>query len=760
MSSAAPLAAPPAPRFAQVALPLPLRTLFSYHIPDELLGLCRPGGLVLVPFGKGTRQGIVWELSDEAAWSGGEIKPLADLLGEEPVLDEAQRHLVDWMARYYLHPIGLTAWTALPPWVEGERKLRAVWLGSARPAEKSQALERIPANLRELAAAVAQRSHGLLDSTLAGKFGRPGLERRLRQLAAGGWLALEEQWSVPEGGRRRERPLVEELPLTPPPRLNDEQQICVETIRHALERRRFAPFLLHGVTGSGKTEVYFQAVETCLAQGRQALLLLPEIALTPQLAGRFRARFREGLALFHSGQSESRRREEWLRVKRGEAPVVAGARSALFAPLERLGLVVVDEEHESSYKQEEGLPYHGRDMALVRARRAGAVVVLSSATPSLESLANAASGKYALLRLTRRATGAPMPRVELSDLTQATREKRLIPGHLLGPDLTSAMEETLAAGRQVLLFLNRRGYAPALLCPRCGFSFQCPHCSVALTYHATPHPSLRCHYCDFRQPARDVCPRCGQQSLSRFGPGDQRLEKEVRERFPEARCARLDRDSVASGGAGAMEDILEQFAEGTFEILLGTQMVAKGHHFPGVALVGVVLADLGLNQPDFRAAERTFQLTAQVAGRAGREDVSPGRVVVQCHDPSHYALRAALSQDVERFRQLEEPLRREAGFPPFGRLALIRFSCEDRAAGELFKSRTRGWMPQVPGVTWLGPVESPLFKLRNWFRWQILVKEAAGGRRLHGALEGFLALATAESGPVRLEINVDPQSFQ
>ncbi|MBF0624768.1 MAG: primosomal protein N' [Magnetococcales bacterium] len=735
--------------FAQIALPVPRRSLFTYAVPEDLRPGCRPGCLVLVPVGRTRRVGVVWSVGEYPHWEG-DIRPLAELLGNEPLLDPSLLHLLDWIARYYLQPIGSVVAVALPGHLGFDRKRRVVW----RQGDPGS----LPPRLRPLAEAVRVRARGLTEETLARRFGRQGLEEGLRNLARQGMVSLEEVWRPRHQEETEAIPDGETLPtVLPGPELNSQQAQCTAALEEALEQGAFASFLLEGVTGSGKTEVYFRAVERCLAGGRQALLLVPEIALTPQLTRRYRARFSQGLAIFHSGLGDRRRFDYWQEIRRGEARVVIGARSAIFAPFHRLGLVVVDEEHDGSYKQEGGVPYNARDMAVVRARQAGAVLVLGSATPSLESQVNVERGRYRLLRLTGRATGAELPRVTLVDLKAPEVRDAMGPGRLLSPLLRQAMVEELAAQRQVLLFLNRRGYAPSLLCRRCGAVITCRNCSVALTLHKS-RARLVCHYCDHQRPVEEVCANCGQLSLFHFGFGTEQLEEETRSLFPDVAVARLDRDTAGGKGPG-LEEILGSFRDGRVRILVGTQMVAKGHHFPNLSLVGVVLAETSLWQPDFRSAERTFQLVTQVAGRAGREGI-PGRVLVQTYDPAHYALQAAANHDVAAFARTERAFRQEAGYPPFQRVALLRFSTPRLEEGELLAGRLRAQLPREAGVRFLGPAPAPLHKLRGRFRWQVLAKEAIPGT-LHGALTRLAALADqliAGRG-LRLELDVDPYSF-
>ncbi|MBF0262144.1 MAG: primosomal protein N' [Magnetococcales bacterium] len=732
--------------FAQVALPIPKRTLFTYAIPDHLV--VEPGSVVLVPVGRGHRTGVVWEIVDQPTWREGAILDIVATQGDLPLLGADLLFLLDWMSRYYLASIGTVAAAALPGEIAFQSRIRVIWRGGdAEPSD-------LPERLRPLAERIRRRKEGLSLETLADAFGRQALVAPLRALVERGLVIRETLWHAP-------LPDLKPSVSIPGPAntvrldLTDEQQLCVDRFHAALLQKTYAPFLLEGVTGSGKTELYLRAIERCLELERQALVLVPEISLTAQMIQRLQVRFADSLAVLHSGLTATQRPREWWRIRQGLARVAVGARSALFAPFADLGLVIIDEEHDPSYKQEGSLPYQARDMAAVRAKQCGAVLILGSATPSLESLANVQAGRYRHLHLTRRAGGGAPPRVEAIRLGDPELRRQMGKDGLIAPPLRQAMEETLDAGRQVLLFLNRRGFAPSLLCYRCGQAISCPHCSVTLTLHKN-RARLLCHYCDYSRDPMDICPSCGQLSLYHFGPGTQRLEEESRALFPDARIARLDRDAVSSN-AHLLDETLEAFRAQRLDILVGTQMVSKGHHFPGLALVGVVQAETTLHQPDFRAAERTHQLLIQVAGRAGRES-RDGRALVQTLDPDHHAVAAALGT-LDDFVAREMAFRQQAGYPPFRRLALLRISSGMQADGEGYCRVLRAALPELDEVIFLGPAPAPLFKLRNRHRWQLLIKEREGGR-LHRALPGLMRLAERLAGPrIRLEIDVDPQMF-
>ncbi|MEO5379103.1 MAG: primosomal protein N' [Magnetococcus sp. DMHC-6] len=744
--------------YAQVALPIPKRTLFTYLLPVALEESAQLGSLALVPFGTSHRVGIIWRLDPLPQWQEGVIRPILDILGDGPLLDQNLRDLLDWISRYYIRPLGSVVAAALPGHLLFDRHLRISWRSDQDPA----AIEQLSPSLRPLALAIqSHKRGGMSRENLARTFGTAHLELRLRKLLQQELITLEEDWRprhrLGKPKEKEETDVFLETDPLPPPTPTPEQEVCAQALLVGLYSAQFSPFLLQGVTGSGKTELYFRLVEACLALDRQALLLVPEISLTPQLMHRFRKRFQKKLAVFHSGLSSRQRYLFWHQVRCGEAQVAIGARSALFAPFKRLGLIVVDEEHDSSYKQEEGgIPYHARDMAVVRAKACQATLILGSATPSMESLANVRNGKYHPLFLTKRATGSQLPKVELVNLLHPKARENRPSTALIGTRLVQSIQNTLDQERQVLLFLNRRGFAPSLLCHACGQTIYCRHCSVTLTLHKS-HNKLICHYCGYLQAVEDVCTVCGQMTMAPFGPGTEQVEEEVRGLFPKARVVRLDRDSVQAQG-GDPQGVLEAFEQGMVDILVGTQMAAKGHHFPGLALVGVILAETTLFMPDFRAAERTFQMLTQVGGRAGREEV-PGEVLIQTLDPSHYALQAALTHDVAAFAKIEMHSRAQIGYPPEGRLALLRFSGPNQKGVIDSCSRLKNRLPTSADAEFFGPAPAPIEKIRNRYRWQLLIKEKPGGR-LHRVLLPVLELAENQAVPgLRIEVDVDPQSF-
>ncbi len=547
---------------------------------------------------------------------------------------------------------------------------------------------------------------------------------------------------------------IERQPVTPHA-LTAMQQEALAPIKAAISARTFSPFLLFGVTGSGKTEVYLQAVAQTLAQEQSALLLVPEIALAAQLEAGLRARFGEQAAVLHSALSDGERVDQWQQVLQGHARIVLGARSAVFAPLSHLGLIIVDEEHESSYKQEDGLSYQGRDLAVLRARQERCPVVLGSATPALTSYHHAVSGKYQLLQLPERVSPHPLPQVQVVDMKAEAqpREHPLFSGVLL-----SAMRQNLEQGRQTLLYLNRRGFASFMQCQDCGHVLECKHCHVSLTLHRSRN-QLLCHYCGFHQRPDTLCPSCGSAKVTGRGLGTERIEEEIAQLFPAARVARVDSDS--SGNRRHLLKLLQAMQQQEIDILVGTQMIAKGLHFPQVTLVGVLWADAGLSLPDFRAGERTFAQLTQVTGRAGRGE-NPGRVIVQTYQPEHYAIRLAQAQDYTGLFAEEMVLRRQLGYPPFSRLVNVRLSGlqerEVEQAATAIAAFAREFSPKG-AVAVLGPAPAPLSKIKDRLRWQVLLK-SADARSLHALCDRFVQQKTKFCPrSVSMQIDVDPENM-
>ena len=723
---------------ATVAVAAPLAKPLSYRIPEELRERARIGVRLRVPLGRRRVVGFLLSLAE--AEEAPELKPVAEVLDDAPLFSEKLVSFFERAAAYYHHPIGEVIRTALPAGLGGERPPAIVHerilIAAGRSDEPSGALQRAILSL--------VRSRGRISlAALREQF--PSPHAAVRRLAELGFLEVEES------ERRRDPFLDQPVAMEESPEPTAEQRQALEAIAAARQDGGFAPFLLHGVTGSGKTEVYLQAIADVINAGRQALILVPEIALTPQLVGRFRSRFCAGgvgLAVLHSALSDGERYDAWRAIARGEVQIAIGARSAVFAPLPDLGIVVVDEEHEGSYKQQEGWRYHARDLALLRAQMAGAVVLLGSATPALTTYHRAQSGVTGYLPMTGRVLQRPLPAVELIDLREATPES----GSVLSPPLAAALGESLERGEQSLLLLNRRGFAPYLLCADCGHTFRCPNCEITLTFHQRQR-LLRCHYCDHSVPPPESCPECGGSQLLPEGAGTERLEEELGERFPQARVARMDRDTT--GHKGAHQALIERMTQGEVDILIGTQMIAKGHDFPAVTLVGVIGADSTLNFPDFRSAERTFALLTQVAGRAGRGE-RPGRVLIQTYAPEHYALQCAAAHDYGAFYAEEAACRQELGYPPFGFLVNLVLSSLDPARVEKAAAALADSLQAAaPEVEVLGPAPCPLSRLRGKSRFQILLKapQRLPLQRLLGRLD---ALRRTIPAAVALAVDVDP----
>src|SRR5829696_4840585 len=676
-----------------VSLPLPLFRTFSYRIPEGLSGSVEPGSRVLVPFRNKREIGIV--LGDAEAREGIKYKDVIAAPDDAPSLDAPMLALCRWIAEYYLVPLGVALRCALPAALTGA--------AAPVPARKTRRVLQIghelPSLLRRdriFARAPQQRALYELLEALGGRASIEHLHEQLpfspsvlRGLIARGLAEIVEETVSRDPFLSRERRAADTHVPT------DPQRRALERLTHA-EPGHVA--LLHGVTGSGKTLVYLELLRrVVLEEGKSAIVLVPEIALTPQTVDRFRAVFGDQIAVLHSALSDGERYDAWLALRRGEKRIAVGARSAIFAPLRDLGAIVVDEEHESSYKQGEAPRYHAREVAIVRARAEGAVVVLGSATPSLESWSNAQSGKYELLTLPERAGVARLPKVAVVDL-RADQPKRppsdnaageAAFSYAIGPALAHALRQRLDRSEQTILLLNRRGYAAFVQCGTCGDVATCPNCSISLTYHRTPE-RLVCHYCQHAEPLQDKCPRCGGARMRQRGLGTQQVERMLVERFPTARVARMDVDTTS--GKWAHTEILDRVAAGEVDILLGTQMIAKGLDFPNVTLVGVIDADVGINLPDFRASERCFQLLSQVAGRAGRGPKG-GKVLIQTRVPSHHAVRCALTHDYRTFVKEELEGRINPPYPPNVRLVNIVFSgTDDRATAVL----------ATDGADWIG----------------------------------------------------------
>lgn len=642
--------------------------------------------------------------------------------------------------------------TVLAPLVPGSR------LATAAPpaSHPTGAAEETPGALKPAEARTLALLHELAGDNPQGVPRRellkkyPGAARALSGLLARHLVRSREQ-------RRYRDPFGDAPPFFPKPAaLSTEQEEVMTRLRPALAAKAYAPFLLHGITGSGKTEIYLRAAEAVLAKGRQVLVLVPEIALATQLEGHFCSRFGNAVALLHSGLSGGQRFDQWSLLLKGEAQIAIGARSAIFAPLADPGLIIVDEEHDPAYKQEDGLRYNARDLALLRGLQQQATVILGSATPAVSSYYQTEQGKFRLLTMTRRVEDRPLPTVQVVDLKEVKTVSGFPP--LFSPQLIRALKENLSAGQQSLVFLNRRGFANLMLCKDCGRPVQCEHCQVSLTLHKKAGVLL-CHHCGYRRPRETVCPHCRSSSLVAAGFGTERLEDELRRHFPAARLARLDQDTTRD--RKQFMAVLKAVRDRQVDILVGTQMITKGHHFPAVTLVGIVWADAGLGIPDFKAAERTFQLLTQVTGRAGREEL-PGRVIIQTLQADHYSVALAQAHDYRKLYEKEISLRRRLNFPPFGRLINLRFDGEQeervrdialqlgRLAGEGGDRR----------VSVLGPAPAPLSRLKGRYRWQLLLKgrEVKPLHRLCRRLVAEFARLPGAS-TVKLSLDVDPENM-
>ena len=811
------------PRYCEVALPVPLRSTFTYAVPDSFQNEDLIGRRVLVPFRNRAMVGVGLSVSDRAP-AIARVKEISELLDPIAALPPKLIELGHWISRYYLAPIGETFRAMLPPEIE-LRHDREYWLtdsGRAYFEELAAGAENTDVESSELE--FLRRFVGTGEKTSATQSAAvrrlPGGEAAAERFVRRGYLAARDMvhrrktrsqkivaWNPakeePAANAAEEkirevltatrgplplalltkkaqvsravihrlekqgRVLTWEEPLTveedswdtdfaPPTNiLNAEQKLALAEIWRWLVPGKFAAGLLHGVTGSGKTEVYLGAIEAAISRGKTAIVLVPEIALTLWVGRLVRARFGETVAVLHSGLSDVERAREWWRVRHGQASIVVGTRSAVFAPLENLGLIIVDEEQETSYKQEETPRYNGRDVAVYRARLEGAVALLGSATPSLETYHNARSGKYHLLELTSRVENRPLADVRVVDLREEFRQQ-----HKAAPvseSLRAAIALRLEEKTQAMVLITRRGYSWSLLCRSCGAFVQCENCSIALTYHKS-RQRLECHYCGYAIHPPKKCPKCNGEYMYFVGDGAERVEEYLREKFPSARIARLDRDTVRT--KREYQQILGAFADGELDILVGTQMVAKGHDFQRVTLVGVVAADLALGRPDFRAAERTFQLLTQVAGRAGRGELA-GEVLVETYYPEHYAIQLAVRQDYVSFYEKEAHFSRMLHYPPFTALASVLVRDRKIENAIRWSRALAGYFAPFEnrGVKILGPAAAPLARLRKDYRFQFVLKSPKRSA-LSLALSGALDFCDAKKIPdTAVIVDVDPTSL-
>jgi|WetSurMetagenome_2_1015567.scaffolds.fasta_scaffold21182_1 primosomal protein N' (replication factor Y) (superfamily II helicase) len=730
--------------FVAVALPLGLDRTFTYAVPEAMRGLVRPGQRLVVPFGRGNRMITGWAVRGIETTDLEEVKAVVEIVDPEPLLTPDLLDLAIWMSRYYVTPIGQVFEAILPAAVKKGAGFKTVQL-VVRTEKPESDVGRILSKQRRILDRLAEAGAALAPRELARQAG----------CTIAVIKSLEEKGLVRIDTRQMEdfaRDLFIEFEEPKAIHLSTEQSLALQRVKNLLVSEAFGVVLLNGVTGSGKTEIYLRAIADVVTAGKQAIVLVPEIALTPQTIRRFRERFTH-VAVLHSTLSDAERHRQWRDIAEGRADVVIGARSAVFAPVQNLGLVVIDEEHENSFKQDTTPRYNARDVAVMRANLVGAAVILGSATPSLESYHNARTlDHYQEARLANRVGGRPLPPVTLIDMRQELLEAK--GARVLSRLLEAAMAEAWRKQEQTILFLNRRGFATHLFCSHCGHVEKCPDCDVGLTYHAKPG-ILQCHYCGRKSPPPDRCPSCSAETVNYWGTGTQRVEEEVRKKFPEIRIGRMDADAVRNG---THEEILAAFRDGEIDVLVGTQMVAKGLDFPNVTVVGVINADVALSLPDFRANERAFQLITQVAGRTGRGPKG-GCVFVQTFQPEHLAIQLAAKHDYESFAKDELETRKARGYPPFGRLAriLVRSQSRQKAAESIQALAGRLIEPaRIAGVQILGPQPCPVAKISRFWRYHILLKAPTAKTFLHlwDRMRGDLV----PPGGVQMAIDIDPQS--
>jgi len=738
-------------RFVEVAVPLHVAQTFTYRLTPEL-SQAKPGARIKVPFGRKLLTAYIVALHDQLPSDLGlaeaEIKDAATLIDLEPVCTAEILQLARWVAEYYASPIGEVIKATLPPGINPppqgtfvKPKLRRFVKATDLKPEKI----------------TSKQQHVLEVLALKGPM---ALQALLKEAAVGAATVslLEKKGAVEifdEAVRRDPLAHASALPIEDFT-LTSAQAAVLESIEQQVDQETYGAFLLHGVTGSGKTEIYIRAMRAALARGRSAMMLVPEIALTPVFSRRLRSHFGDQVAIFHSSLQRGERFDEWTRVRNGDARVVIGTRSAVFAPVQNLGLIVVDEEHESTYRQQESPYYNARDTAIMRAQKESATVVLGSATPSLESFHNARSGKYQMLKLPERIAARPMAPARIVDM-RAVFVRHGKP-RVFSDELLDAIQQTHDRGEQSIILLNRRGYSSFILCRSCGETVQCPNCDVTLTYHRSERVIV-CHYCNHRQAVPKVCPACSKKYIYYVGEGTEQIEEMLTQLFPALRVARIDRDTTAR--RRVFEQTLSDFSDGKIDMLVGTQMLAKGHDFPNVTLVGVVSVDAGLALPDFRSAERTFQLITQVAGRAGRGD-RPGQVLIQTYHPYHYALRHACAQDYEGFYNEEIHYRENHSYPPFVALGSVLVHGPDlgRVRNDSLELRKQlDAANEQRRCRILGPAPAPLARLKGEHRFQLLLKSRSR-RHLREVADAALK-AVAENGVNLRSVNleIDPVSI-
>ena len=801
----------------EVAIALPVYSTYVYSVPENLLALVSIGKRVLVPFGRRRVTGYILGACKKT--DQGKIKNVLDILDEEPLFPSSMIPFFRWTADYYLHPIGDVIKCALPGGLNvydfdaiaiTKKGEKALLRNTLTPLEREilNVLKEASCGLKKLREKLNEKISNALIYTiqhkglivhereLKGGITKPKTQRHVSlidsnipmgSLSASKQRIIEAIKSQGEVSVSKLKKLVPSAPklikdleakryisifdkqvyrdplgecIKPdiPYRLTEEQNRVVSKVIRALSEK-FNPFLLTGVTGSGKTEVYMHIAAKAIDLGYSVLVLVPEISLISQTERRFRARFGDRVAILHSGLSAGERYDQWVRIVRDEVSIVIGARSAIFAPLTNIGIIIVDEEHDTSYKQDSRLRYSARDLAVVRAKQQNAVALLGSATPSIQSYYNVKTDKFKGITLTKRVENRSLPKVTVVDL----RKSRDVRGsrRFITPELYNAMETTLGRGEQALLFLNRRGFASNPVCSACGEAIRCKNCDISLTLHQKAN-AYKCHYCGFTRASASNCISCGSSKIMLLGLGTEKVEATVKMLFPQASVARMDRDTTRR--KGSMIKILKGLRNRTIDVLVGTQMVAKGHDFPNITLVGIICADLSLNFPDFRAGERTFQLLAQVAGRAGRGAV-PGRVLLQTYNPDHFSILSATEQDLKPFYKTEIGFRKGLNYPPFSRVVQIKISGKNKektrqhaeTVGDLCHTLKQKNQSLSKSLEILGPIEAPLFKIAKKYRWQILLK-GLEVRSLHRFLHNlwFENRATIDRRDIKVVLDVDP----
>jgi primosomal protein N' (replication factor Y) len=746
----------PQPTFAEIALPVPIRRTFTYRLPDSMRNAIKLGARVKVPFGRRTMTGYAVELHPdlpaEADVDESKIKDVIELTDAEPLITPEILKLTQWTADYYASFWGEMLKATLPAGINSEsvrpKRRKAVRLISNTDAE--------PPEGRTPNKPLTEQQHNILDllETNGGEMlWTEVLEQAKTNASPVNTLAKRGLVEVYIQDVRRDPMRDSEITSRQELDLTDEQSTALDSIITAVRADEFKAFLLHGVTGSGKTEVYIRAMEECLAAGRSSMMLVPEIALTPVFSRRLRSAFGTNVAILHSSLSPGERFDEWHRIRRGDARVVIGTRSAVFAPLVDVGLMIVDEEHDPSYRQHESPFYNARDVAVMRAHFANAVVVLGSATPAMESFYNAQSGKYTYLSMPRRIGDQGLATAELIDMRDVF--KRAGKDVALSDELIQEIEETFLKGEQSIVLLNRRGFSQFVLCRTCGETVKCVNCDITLTYHKRDQ-RLVCHYCNYRIPAPRVCPQCESEFLYFVGEGTENIADQLTKKFPNMRIARVDRDTMAH--KGELDQVLMDFEAGRLDMLVGTQMIAKGHDFPNVTLVGVIGVDIGLGMPDLRSAERTFQLITQVAGRSGRGKKA-GRVLIQTYYPEHYALRHAVAQDYEGFYAEEVRYRERLAYPPFYVLASIMIKHRDHGHAKHNANILRRALDDANAnkqLRILGPAPASIARLKNEYRVQLILKGRTR-RSLRDVLDVALANAEANGCEMRsVYVEIDP----